>query len=93
LTDSEIQKLGEFTNDHHNNCSIHATYFKRLCHIKDIISLHTKKGKTKWETVQNEFVGGWFQSLSNIKKCGTVLKSFTKKPKVSYINENMTSPF
>jgi hypothetical protein len=49
-----------------------------LCYIKDVISLHTNKEKTKWDAVQNEFVGGWFHSLSNLKKCGTVLKSFKK---------------
>jgi hypothetical protein len=49
-----------------------------LFHIKDVILLLTKKGKTKWDVVQNKFVREWFHSLSNLKKCGTILKSFEK---------------
>jgi hypothetical protein len=52
----------------------------------------TKK-KTKWDAIQNEFVGGWFHSLSNLKKCGTILKSFKKKPNIFIFSKKYNIAF
>src|SRR4051794_33818920 len=81
---SEIRKLREFSNDHHDGCSIHATFFERMCHVKDVLPFHTHAKKTNWVDLAAEFVGSWY-TVENLKKVGTIIHAFDSKPKVNFL--------
>jgi hypothetical protein len=68
LMESEIRKLGKYTNEYYNNRSIHATYFERLCHIKEILPFYKLGKEVSWNNLALEFVGSWYQSIDNFKK-------------------------
>jgi hypothetical protein len=74
--------LGEFANDGHDSRSIHATYFERLEHIKEVLPKHRKGKSTDFNGLKEEFIGTWYQSDNNMKKAVLAIKTFENKPKV-----------
>jgi hypothetical protein len=55
-----------------------------MCHVKDVLPLHTVGKKTNWPDVAAEFVGSWY-SLENLKKVSTIIHAFDSKPKVIFL--------
>jgi hypothetical protein len=57
ILQSPKYKNWKYTNEYYDNRSIHATYFERLCHIKEVL-LFYKSGKgISWNNLALEFVG------------------------------------
>jgi hypothetical protein len=79
LSDSETRKLSEYTNEYHDNRSIHAIYFKRLCHVKKVLPFHKSGKKVSWNNLASKFVGFWYQSIDNFKKTVTIIKALEKR--------------
>ena len=73
-------------NDHHDARSIHATYFERLCHVREVLPNHQTSRATIYKTLKQEFIGTWYQNDVNLKKAALTIKAFDNKPEVKYFS-------
>ena len=59
-----MQQLAEFLNDSHDNQSVHATYWEKICHVKDAMPFYvSKKGYYLWKQMAEEEIVSLFLSF------------------------------
>jgi hypothetical protein len=55
LSEKEIKQIAEFCNEMHDSGSVHATYWKRIQHVKNAMLFYCgKKGTHRWKEIASE---------------------------------------
>ena len=85
MTEVDIRGMTGFCNNKHDRAAVHTTYFEHLEHIHEMMSEFKKGSEYDWIAIGKNFVSSWY-SQANLKRAGTVLNSFKKKNKVTYLS-------
>ena len=84
MTSMDIRRMADFCNDKHNGAAVHATYWERLTHIKEVMPNHKVGNGYKWNDIALNFVSGWY-TIANLKRAGTTINAFKDNEKVRMI--------
>jgi hypothetical protein len=84
MTDVDVRRMADFCNEKHDGAAVHATYWERLCHIKDIMPSYKKGTGYSWKDIACNFVSSWY-TVANLKRAETVINAFLDHEMVMFV--------